>query len=218
MPNASAGNVITNSSQINAGVIIGADLANDTITTTQIATSGVGTAEIADGVITNTDISASAGIVDTKLATISTAGKVDGAAFTNLPNIPAGAGLIPVANVPSAGVAQLTSPARSLGTNYQNTSGKNLIIYATIEVERGSSAANGNHGTVTAYMDTTSTPTTVVGSVASTQGQTGANNEDWQKQKIMIVFIVPNNSYYRLTATSAGTGASAIITWREQEL
>ena len=100
MPNASAGNNISSSAQINAGVIIGADLANDTITTTQIGTGGVGTDEIADGVVQNSDISASAGIVDTKLATISTAGKVSGAALTSLSSIPAGAGVIPVANLP----------------------------------------------------------------------------------------------------------------------
>lgn len=218
MPNASAGNVISSSAQINAGVIVGADLANDTITTTQIGTGGVGTDEIADGVITNSDISASAGIVDTKLATISTAGKVSGAALTSLSSTPAGAGVFPAANVPSAAVAQLTSPARSLGTNYQNTSGKNLIIYASIEVTRGSSATSGNHGTATAYMDTASTPTTIVCSCSSTQGTTGANNEDYQKQVITLMFFVPNNSYYRITATSAGTGGATIITWREQEL
>ena len=46
-------------------------------------------------------ISATAGIVDTQLATITTAGKVSGAALTLLANIPAGAGVFPSANVPS---------------------------------------------------------------------------------------------------------------------
>lgn len=50
--------------------------------------------------ITNAKISASAGIVDTKLATISTAGKVSGAALTSLASIPAGAGTIPLTNIP----------------------------------------------------------------------------------------------------------------------
>lgn len=120
MPNASAGNNISSSAQINAGVIIGSDLANDTITTTQIGTGGVGTDEIADGVIQNSDISASAGIVDTKLATISTAGKVSGAALTSLSSIPAGAGVIPSANLPGGAdtfmILKPVLPANAVGT------------------------------------------------------------------------------------------------------
>ena len=49
--------------------------------------------------IVNADISASAAIVDTKLATISTASKVSGAALTSASSIPSGAGLIPTANL-----------------------------------------------------------------------------------------------------------------------
>jgi hypothetical protein len=49
--------------------------------------------------ITNAEISASAAIADTKLAQISTAGTVAGAALTGLTNIPSGAGKIPVANI-----------------------------------------------------------------------------------------------------------------------
>lgn len=52
-----------------------------------------------NGNVDNTNLSASAGIVDTKLAQITTAGKVSGAALTTLSSTPAGAGLIPVANI-----------------------------------------------------------------------------------------------------------------------
>lgn len=48
--------------------------------------------------ITNDKVSDSAAIVDTKLATISTAGKVTGAALTTLGDVPSGAGLLPLAN------------------------------------------------------------------------------------------------------------------------
>lgn len=51
--------------------------------------------------ITNAKISTTAGIVDTKLAQITTAGKVSGAALTNLAGIPGGAGDIPLANIPT---------------------------------------------------------------------------------------------------------------------
>lgn len=54
-----------------------------------------------NGNIDNTNLSASAAIADTKLAQITTASKISGAALTLLPNIPAGAGVVPIANLAS---------------------------------------------------------------------------------------------------------------------
>jgi len=53
-----------------------------------------------DLLITNAKVSPTAAIVDTKLAQITTAGKVAGSALTTLSGIPAGAGNIPLANIP----------------------------------------------------------------------------------------------------------------------
>jgi hypothetical protein len=50
--------------------------------------------------IVNAQISSGAAIADSKLAQITTAGKVSGAALTSLDSIPAGAGVIPAANLP----------------------------------------------------------------------------------------------------------------------
>ena len=49
--------------------------------------------------ITNAKVAAAAGIVDTKLAQITTASKVHGSSLTGLASIPAGAGVIPSANI-----------------------------------------------------------------------------------------------------------------------
>jgi len=54
-----------------------------------------------NGNIENVNIKASAAIVDTKLAQITTANKVHGTAITGLASLPAGAGVIPTANIPS---------------------------------------------------------------------------------------------------------------------
>ena len=70
--------------------------------TAQAGSTIISTDQIAAGVIVNDDINSAAGIVDTKLATISTAGKVSGAAITSLSSIPAGAGVVPSANLPAA--------------------------------------------------------------------------------------------------------------------
>jgi hypothetical protein len=49
--------------------------------------------------IVNADVSTVAAIADTKLASITTASKVNGAAITGLANIPSGAGEIPAVNL-----------------------------------------------------------------------------------------------------------------------
>lgn len=51
--------------------------------------------------ILNADINSSAAIADTKLAQITTAGKVSGAAITSISSVPSGAGLLPTANLGS---------------------------------------------------------------------------------------------------------------------
>jgi hypothetical protein len=55
--------------------------------------------DLTTATIVNADISASAAIVDTKLAQISTAGKVSGAALITLGSIPATGGTVPSANL-----------------------------------------------------------------------------------------------------------------------
>lgn len=49
--------------------------------------------------IVNAQVASGAGIIDTKLAQISTAGKVSGAAITLLTSVPSGAGELPAANL-----------------------------------------------------------------------------------------------------------------------
>lgn len=53
------------------------------------------------GGILNADINASAAIVDTKLAQITTASKVSGTSITGLASLPSGAGVIPAVNLPT---------------------------------------------------------------------------------------------------------------------
>lgn len=63
--------------------------------------------------ITNAKVAADAGIVDTKLAEISTANKVNATAFKNLAGTPSGAGQIPVANIPDLAATKITSGTMS---------------------------------------------------------------------------------------------------------
>lgn len=80
--------------------------------------------------ITDAKVAAAAGIVDTKLATISTPGKVSGAALTSLGSIPSGAGLVPLvnggtnANITPANGGLIYSTASALGVTAAGSSGQ----------------------------------------------------------------------------------------------
>lgn len=65
-----------------------------------------------NGNITNANISGTAAIADTKLAQITTASKVSGAALTALADIPSAAGLIPIANLNS--ISQVATATRDI--------------------------------------------------------------------------------------------------------
>lgn len=81
------------------------------------------------GGIVNADINASAAIVGTKLAQITTAGKVSGAALTSLSSIPSGAGRIPIANL-ATGTPTGTKFVRDDGTLVvPSTSAGSNVIY-----------------------------------------------------------------------------------------
>jgi hypothetical protein len=86
-----------------------------------------------NGNITNDNISGSAGIVDTKLAQISTASKVSGAALTALGNTPSGAGTFPAVTL-GAGATDTTTYLRgdmawvTLETAWSDYSGTSTIV------------------------------------------------------------------------------------------
>lgn len=130
--------------------------------------------------IIDSDISAGAGIQDNKLAQIVTAGKVNvsalvgnianallnqlvqsglvsGSALVNLPNIPLGAGIIPLANIG----ALLGAPvSKNVGTTYQAlTDG---IVVALV-----SANTLGNAGYIRGFTDGNSSPATLLGQASA---------------------------------------------------
>ena len=90
---------------LNAGVEV---FVAGSVGSTAIATGGVTSSNILDGTIANIDISTSASIADSKLATISTAGKVSGAAITSISSLPSAAGYVPTANLGSGSASSST--------------------------------------------------------------------------------------------------------------
>lgn len=80
-----------------------------------------------NGSISDANISGSANISDSKLAAISTAGKVSGAALTSLASIPSGAGVLPVANggIPSGVIMMWSGTIATIPTGFFLCNGSN---------------------------------------------------------------------------------------------
>jgi hypothetical protein len=121
---------------------------------------------LVNGNIDNANIKASAGIVDSKLAQLTTAGKVSGVALTSLASIPSGAGVIPIANLATGtpagnkfvrddGTLQLVAPPYIKFSNTQSSG------------TGGGSGTSGGWNTVP--INTKDQDTTSIASLASNQ-------------------------------------------------
>jgi len=129
--NIKAGSTLTNNGTISGGTISGPTISNLTVTgTLALPTGAITSTMILDGTIVNADINTSAAIVDTKLATISTALKVSNSATTATD-----------ANTASAIVARDASGNFTAGTVTANLTGN---------VSGSSGSTTGNAASATA--------------------------------------------------------------------
>lgn len=80
-----------------------------------------------NGSISDANISGSANISDSKLAAITTAGKVSGASLTSLASTPSGAGVLPVANggIPSGVIMMWSGTISTIPTGFFLCNGSN---------------------------------------------------------------------------------------------
>jgi hypothetical protein len=111
-----SGRTIVSSTQIVDGIVANADLAADAVKNNVVATdAAIAYSKLAlTGAVKAADIEAAAAIPDSKLAQITTASKVSGAALTSLASIPAGAGVIPAANVPAVFGGKVLQASRDI--------------------------------------------------------------------------------------------------------
>lgn len=113
MPIIVAGPTIASSAQIAPGIIVNSDVnASAAIDYSKL--------NLAGGIV-NADINASAAIAESKIGNITSAGKVSGAALTNLSAIPAGAGVIPAANLSGVKIAKGTADVTVNNTTTETT-------------------------------------------------------------------------------------------------
>lgn len=128
------------------------------------AAGSVTSTQIADGTITNADINASAAIADTKLATISTAGKVNGTALTGsipgavLSNSQTFVGTTAInlnrtsANQGLTGISSVALPGATSGTITVTPAAVAGTTAITVPATSGTLVTTGDTGTVTSTM------------------------------------------------------------------
>ncbi|MDD4980709.1 MAG: hypothetical protein PHC54_05525 [Candidatus Omnitrophica bacterium] len=156
--------------------------------------------------ITNAKVSATAGIVDTKLATISTAGKVNGAALTGLASIPSGAGSIPNTNLATintagkvdgaalTGLANIPAGAGVIPAANVPSTGFTLPSGAVFFMMTGSCPAGST--------DVTATYSNKFIRVNATQGSTGGSDT-----LSILEANLPSHTHPSGTLTAASAGA-----------
>lgn len=165
--------------------------------------SAVSSSELTDGTIVNADIAAAAAIADTKLATISTAGKVSNSATTATND-----------NTASAIVARDASGNFSAGTITATLSGNATNVTGTVAIANGGTGATtaaaaraslglGSLATASSLSSSEITDATIVNADISTT----AAIADTKLATISAAGKVSNSA---TTATSANT-ASAIV-------
>lgn len=163
-----------------------------------------------NGNIDNTNITAAAAIVDTKLAQIATAGKVSGAAFISLTSIPSGAGLIPIANidigttaskivsldgsaklpaVDGSALTNLTATLSSIKDYGTSASASTAKTQANLKIAYGSITVSGSSSQAITNLSFTNSTSYVV----QVTGTTGNFNEN---------FSVANDSGFQTTISN----------------
>jgi hypothetical protein len=159
-----------------ANIIVGssANIATSTAVTGDVTIDNTGVTSIASGVIVNADINASAAIVDTKLATISTASKVSNSA-TTATNLNTASAIVArdasgnfTAGTITAALTGLASSATTLATarNIQGvsfdgsdaitvvTAGSGISVTGTAVANTGVLSVNSSTGAITSVAKT----------------------------------------------------------------
>ena len=172
-----------------------------------------------NGNLDNTNIASNAGILDSQLSSINTAGKVSGAALTSLASVPSGAGLLPVANIPvgttASKIVQLDGSAKlpavdgsaltgivpsgiigslvskSFNTEYTAATDGFLLVYDKITGDHTASISIG-----------ASSPSTIVAKWGT------GNNSFYMFFSLMAV--IPKGYHYKYTQDYDGGGNSVI--------
>jgi sporulation protein YlmC with PRC-barrel domain len=158
--NASAAIAFSKLASLTSGNILignGSNVATATAVTGDVTISNTGVTAIATGVIVNADINNSAGIEDTKLATITTAGKVSGTAITS-------GNIVTSGNIATTGTLAVgqSSAAANTELDLAGTYAQTVVAVAALNID----CSTGNYFTKTISANSTFTVSNVPSSRA----------------------------------------------------
>jgi len=145
--------------------------------------------------IVNADISASASILDTKLAQLTTALKVAGTSLTGLSSIPSAAGVIPATNLPYGGGGLRAWVDKSSSYAAQQATTDGLVIGYLVPYDSTSAADF--------YTDSTSNPTTIRQKLTNIIGNVDAVN---------FCMPVRKSDYWKMVVTGSAY-TTTVIYW-----
>jgi hypothetical protein len=181
-----------------------AKIADSNVTEGKLADGAVTSAKIADGAIVNADINASAGIVDTKLATITSSGKVANSATTATSS-----------NTGSAIVARDSSGNFSAGTitatlsgNATSATSATSASSATLASKASTLAQGGGNGTAMTFnwSGQSGQPTWLWGS------NDGTNHYVWNPSNFSVNYATSAGNADTLDGYDSGfTGAANLV-------
>ena len=100
---------------------------------------------------------------------------------------------------------------RALGTNYQNTTGRPLLVLVTATCNKKGAAEAAN---IRALVAETTPPAEIV----QFSGFCSEVGSALQKAFFTLCFTVPNQWYYKVDGVADGTSSVVMYTWFEVEL
>lgn len=120
-------------------------------------------------------------------------------------------GTLDIARIPNVSVSDVTT-SRALDTEYQNTCGRAILAIVTVDFQRTDLASV----TANPLIGSSSPPDTSMGLIGLAAVAAGENEELMQN----VIFVVPNNYYYKIATSITGTGSGNISLgkWFEVEL
>ncbi|MBP6054234.1 MAG: hypothetical protein KA527_01230 [Cytophagaceae bacterium] len=181
-------------------------ISDDAITTVKIINDAVTSAKIANGTIVNADINASAAIADTKLATISTSGKVSNSATTATDANTASAIVTRDANGDFA-AGTITASLTGLASKATNINGGNLGDMAYQSAANTTSLLTGNTSSTKKFLTQTGTGSAAVAPSWGTVGTADITDLGGN----VAAFLADPSSVKLANAMTNETGTGTIV-------
>lgn len=119
--------------------------------------------------------------------------------------------------IPATPLFSQTQPSRALNTTYQNSTGKNLIVYGDIRCLFSDQNGAVDVASFECKSDASNPPTTVRHQGGTPVATSIVVNNSFFDQAFPFFFVVKAGHYYRIDSTVGGIGSATLNHWNEVE-